>query len=282
MYINGYRVHTIVKSTVVDRFINDPLFFHTAGRVSIGGLGHSSIVYDTLFPRHDNYAGKLDEVYIWQRTISSNEVKELYESVYQAKVQTKAPVSVPILLFQPTNNDNFICKDTDIPFFINKYLGKGTCNFVRTHNKQKYCTWSHIKKNCPQTCTICPSQLDEVYEKNDDNSFCVNSKALFYVNQAFGQQSCDYVEYNQKEKYCTWGHIQRKCPKTCDKCIKMDTHPTIDLPDNKSYKDFCYDKNHTFYINASIGKKTCEFIKNTKYCTWNHIKKKCPRTCRVC
>merc|ERR1712032_1794631 len=121
-------------------------------------------------------------MYIWQRTISSNEVKQLYESVWETKEPTKTPVSAPTPLFQP-KNDDFICQDANTSFFINKYLGKRSCYFVRTHNKQKYCTWGHIKNNCPHTCGVCPG---EPKEENNENSSCVNSEILFYINQALG------------------------------------------------------------------------------------------------
>ena len=63
IYVNGERIKTYVNGDDVN------LFFHTSGRISLGGFGHSHSSYDTYLKKLNPFQGWIDEFYLWARQL---------------------------------------------------------------------------------------------------------------------------------------------------------------------------------------------------------------------
>jgi len=72
MYIDAEIVQTVMSEGSED---NKSLFFTTSGRVSLGGFGYSSVSYDTLFPHFMQFNGRMDEFYLWNKSIGQEDLK---------------------------------------------------------------------------------------------------------------------------------------------------------------------------------------------------------------
>ena len=68
LYVDGKSVKTGVTT-------DEHIFFSTSGRLSIGGFGYSHKNYETKFPGLSPYVGKLDEFYLWGRSIKNKDLK---------------------------------------------------------------------------------------------------------------------------------------------------------------------------------------------------------------
>jgi len=68
MYIDGEDIETVAKKSV-------NIFFVTSGRLSIGGFGYSHESYESNFPHLSPFKGKIDEFYMWGRTIEDNDLR---------------------------------------------------------------------------------------------------------------------------------------------------------------------------------------------------------------
>lgn len=256
LYINGELIETEVQGGE-GKEQNDYMFLHTSGRLSIGGFGHSSIAYDSIFPNHIPYVGKMDEVYVYAKSLNVNDV---YQLMNPTSSPTIAPTSNPTI-------SNSTCQDSKTDVFIDQQYKWKPCTFLQkgTPLHTKYCTWSHIKTKCPNTCELCnPTPPTD----------CNDSTTSFFINKKIGKQYCTYLQEENvnKDKYCTWKHIQEKCPLTCSICGGM-----MD----------CVDGIGTVRVGGpkGFGRQTCDFFltaEGTEFCEWAYIREYCPLSCGVC
>lgn len=68
MYVDGNVIETTTDK-------DNHIFFTTTGRLSIGGFGYSHESHERIFPFLSPFIGKVDEFYMWGRTIEDNDIK---------------------------------------------------------------------------------------------------------------------------------------------------------------------------------------------------------------
>jgi len=85
MYINGKIVKTIGPKHEQDKHI----FFNTSGRLSLGGFGLSSLAYDERFPRLSPFLGRIDEFYMWGKSLTPYDVAVSMQKGFNYKTGRK-------------------------------------------------------------------------------------------------------------------------------------------------------------------------------------------------
>jgi len=75
MYVDGKTIETSADGFGYD----NEIFFTTSGRLSIGGFGYSHESYEENYPHLSPYIGRMDEVYVWARSLKGKDMKLLME-----------------------------------------------------------------------------------------------------------------------------------------------------------------------------------------------------------
>lgn len=77
MYINGKTVETIQQGP------DEPIFFITSGRTSLGGFGMSSLAFDDDLSDMVPFRGRMDQFFMWAKTLTHDDLSIAMEKKFK-------------------------------------------------------------------------------------------------------------------------------------------------------------------------------------------------------
>jgi hypothetical protein len=165
LYIDGDKAGL---ETMMPSSPDKHVFFATYGVMSFGGFGYSSKATRKTYKDMVPYMGELDEVTVWSRTLTIEDI------IILASTNTASPEPIsspsPSPTKSPTKSPVFICDannctdDETFKFPLKNGKVKKCAWFGKNHTvrrRAKYCAQEEIKSACQKSCSaIGPCQDD--------------------------------------------------------------------------------------------------------------------------
>ena len=286
LYVDGYRASL---ETMMPSSPDNHVFFSTQGRMSFGGFGYSSKATRKIYKDMVPYMGELDEVTVWSRTLSIEDI------IILASPNTASPEPISSPSSNPTKSPVIVCDennctdDETFTFPLNNGKVKNCAWFGKNNTvrrRAKYCVYEEIKSACQKSCSAIssPSPSPTISPKFlCDGNNCMDDETYTFLLNNGKVKNCAWFDKNntvrRKSKYCVYEEIKSACQKSCSAIVSCQDDPefTFSLRNGNTQNCSWFNKNEEKIVKRKYG-----YCYEDDRSTPTVLAGSCARSCGLC